>query len=192
MTKSPARERMLDAAERLFAERGYTAVTLTDIAQALGIKHASLYHHVPAGKEALYIEVTERQLARHRAGMDEVVAQHAGDLRAPLVAIADWILTHPPMDIIRMMHSDMPHIEPQQAHRLSQLALEAAIEPIADVLGAAKQRGDIDHDDVGLVAGGFFGMINSLHAVPETSLVQPRVDMATTLIDVLLRGLLKR
>ncbi|MBZ0309485.1 MAG: TetR/AcrR family transcriptional regulator, partial [Anaerolineae bacterium] len=52
-------------AEHLFAERGYTAVTLRDIAEAVGLRHASLYHHVPGGKEALFIEVTERTMKRH-------------------------------------------------------------------------------------------------------------------------------
>jgi AcrR family transcriptional regulator len=41
MDESEARERVLAAAERLFAERGYAAVTLRDIAAAVGIRHAS-------------------------------------------------------------------------------------------------------------------------------------------------------
>ena len=192
MTLSPARERVLDAAERLFAERGYTAVTLVDIAQVLGMRHASLYHHVPKGKEALFIEVTERQLMRHKAGMDEVLRQHVGDLRQQLIDVAAWLLLHPPMDILRMVHSDLPQIAAYEAHRLSQLTLEAAIEPIVQIFEAAKARGEIAHDDIGVVGGGFFGMINSLHTVPEAYLVQPRLDMAVTLIDVFLLGILKR
>ena len=55
MTKQPtlseARERVLDGAAKLFTERGYAAVTLRDIAAEVGIRHTSLYHHVPGGKE---------------------------------------------------------------------------------------------------------------------------------------------
>lgn len=51
------RENLLDTAEQLFTSRGYTAVTLKDIAKALGIKQASLYYHFPLGKEDLYVEV---------------------------------------------------------------------------------------------------------------------------------------
>lgn len=192
MVQSASRERVLDTAERLFAQRGYTAVTLMDIAEALGIRHTSLYHHVPKGKEALFIEVTERQMARHRAAMDEAIARDEGDLRAQLVGVADWLLSHPPMDIIRMTHSDLPQIVPHEAHRLSFLALQSAIEPIARIFEDARARGEIDHDDLGLVAGGFFGMINSLHAVPSGSLLQTRLEMAIQLINVFLNGLLKR
>jgi AcrR family transcriptional regulator len=192
MALSASRERVLDTAERLFAERGYTAVTLMNIAEALGMRHASLYHHVPKGKEALFIEVTERQLSRHSAAMDDAIARYEGDLRAQLVAVANWLLSHPPMDIIRMTHSDLPQIIAHEARRLSFLALEAAIEPIARIFEDARARGELEHHDLGLVAGGFFGMINSLHAVPSESLVQTRLEMAEGLIDVFLNGLLKR
>jgi AcrR family transcriptional regulator len=44
-------------AEHRLAARGYTSVTLKDIANQLGIKQASLYYHFPGGKENLYMEV---------------------------------------------------------------------------------------------------------------------------------------
>ncbi|NOK61961.1 MAG: TetR/AcrR family transcriptional regulator [Chloroflexi bacterium AL-N1] len=63
--RSDARKRVLDAAKRLFSQRRYNAVTLRDIAAEVGIRHISLYYHVPGGKEALFIEVTERSLQHH-------------------------------------------------------------------------------------------------------------------------------
>jgi AcrR family transcriptional regulator len=186
---SEARERVLQAADRLFAERGYTAVTIKDIAAAVGIRHASLYYHVPGGKEQLYIEVTERNLAQHRAGLTGAINQYDGDLPAQLNAVADWLLTHPPMDLVRMIYSDMPAIDPSEAMRLSQLALDSLIEPITTALAQAQERGEIDHDDLGLVAGGLLGMIESLHAIPATVLTQNRQVMGYSLIRVMLRGL---
>jgi AcrR family transcriptional regulator len=52
-------ERILDAAEALFAERGYAATTLRDVAAAVGVRNPSLYNHF-ASKEALYAAVLER------------------------------------------------------------------------------------------------------------------------------------
>jgi AcrR family transcriptional regulator len=188
---SEARQRVLDAADRLFARRGYTAVTIKDIAAAVGIRHASLYHHVPGGKEQLYIEVTERNLRQHHAGISEAIRKHQGDLRAQLNAVADWLLTQPPMDMVRMVYSDMPDINAAAAERLSFMAVNSLIEPVAEALEQARQNGVIAHKDVGLVAGGLVGMIESLHAVPQDSLVQTRQAMAASLIDVMLRGLAK-
>src|SRR5688500_2573667 len=130
MTAGPgteARERVLDAAEQLFAQRGYAAVTLRDIGAAVGIRHASLYHHAPGGKEALFVEVTERHLERHRAGLVSVIAAAEPDLRAQLHAAAGWLLSQPPMDLIRMTYSDMPAIAEAHAERLSWLAYGAMI-----------------------------------------------------------------
>jgi AcrR family transcriptional regulator len=197
MLNSDARERVLDAAEKLFAERGYRAVTLKDIATAIGIRHASLYHHVPGGKEELFIEVTERNLARHREGIAAAIAESPQHIRAQLKAVADWLIAQPPMDLIRMVNSDMPAIDPQQAWRLSQMASEAMIEPLHELLRQAQARGEIDHDDLGVIAGGLLGMIESMHAVPTEVRDQhgrplDRHYMAGKLIDVLLDGLMRR
>jgi TetR/AcrR family transcriptional regulator len=55
------RERILDAAETLFAERGYEGATLRDVAARVGLRTPSLYNHFDS-KEALYGAVLERDL----------------------------------------------------------------------------------------------------------------------------------
>lgn len=73
--------RILDTAEDLFAKRGFAAVKLRDIASAIGMRHASLYYYAPGGKEQLYIEVMDRVLRRHRAGLEHVIVAAGDDLR---------------------------------------------------------------------------------------------------------------
>jgi AcrR family transcriptional regulator len=189
---SEARERVLDAAERLFTERGYNSVKLKDIAKALEIAHASLYHHFPDGKRQMFVAVMERNLNRHRAALADAITKHDGDLRGQLRAIAAWLLSQPPLDFIRMSKSDLEALDPADAVRLAQLALEAMIEPIATALYAAAARGEVEHPDLGLIAGGMFGMIQSMHMVPSGDVVFSREAMVNTLIDAFLNGLLKR
>lgn len=50
---------MLDAAERLFSDRGFTAVSVRDIAQAAGVSHA-LVHRYLGSKEEIYRAVLKR------------------------------------------------------------------------------------------------------------------------------------
>ncbi len=190
MLNSEARERVLEAAERLFAEKGYKAVTLKAIAAEVGIRHATLYHHVQS-KEQLFIEVTERSLHRHRAAIEQALAGSAGSVRQQLHAVASWLLSQPPMDLVRMSHVDMPALAPEEAWRLSQLAMESLFHPVTLALYQAESRGEIEHSNLGLVAGGLVGMISSLHALPPGVSPQSPTEMAHELIDVVLNGLLK-
>ena len=57
--KSKNREEILDLAIPLFAQSGYTGVSMRDIASAVGIKAASLYHHFP-DKQTLYLQAMAR------------------------------------------------------------------------------------------------------------------------------------
>lgn len=57
----PTRERILDAAEQVFAERGYDAASLGDVAARVGIRPQGIYNHY-AGKWALWVAVLERLL----------------------------------------------------------------------------------------------------------------------------------
>ncbi len=57
----PTAERILDAAEDIFAQKGYAATSLGDVADAVGIRSPSLYNHFK-NKEALYLAVLERLL----------------------------------------------------------------------------------------------------------------------------------
>ena len=53
------RERILDVAEGIFADRGFDGTTLRDVASRVGIRTPSLYNHFRS-KEALYAAVLER------------------------------------------------------------------------------------------------------------------------------------
>jgi len=57
----PTRERILAAAEKLFARRGFSGTSIRDITDAVGIKPPALYNHFP-NKEDLYAEVLAASL----------------------------------------------------------------------------------------------------------------------------------
>lgn len=59
---STTKERILETALALFAERGYAGTSMSDLAGALGITKGALYRHY-AGKEAIFAAIIARMEA---------------------------------------------------------------------------------------------------------------------------------
>ncbi|MBW4438664.1 MAG: TetR/AcrR family transcriptional regulator [Pleurocapsa minor GSE-CHR-MK-17-07R] len=183
--------RILDASENLFSELGYTAVTLQDIAAAVDMRHASLYYYAPHGKEDLYIAVMERGFRHHGEGLAQAIADAGDDFRARVHAVAHWFATHPPIDLGRIVRSDMPHINPADATRLIEFSLETLRQPIAAVIREASAQGLVQADDPDFVAMALVGLLQSVHNVPERFLPTQahRVQAAQACADMLIDGL---
>ncbi len=76
---------LTDIAFAIFAQRGYDASSMDDVARAAGITKASIYHHV-SGKEALLERGLERALDALFAVLDEPEVS-AGPVRERLAVI---------------------------------------------------------------------------------------------------------
>ncbi len=101
------RDRVLQVAQALFAERGYRGTSLRDIAKRIGIKAPSLLHHFPS-KQQLYLAVLDKMfesledaanaIAWGRESRQERMRQAIGDT-------IDFIASHP--DFVRIMWKEM-------------------------------------------------------------------------------------
>ncbi len=65
-------ERVLDAAENLFAEKGFEATSLGEVADQVGIRSPSLYNHFK-NKEALYLAVLDRLFRKFNQPLNELM-----------------------------------------------------------------------------------------------------------------------
>ena len=90
--------RLLDAAENLFADKGYEAASLREIAGAAGIREPGLYNYFRS-KEDLYGAVLDRALSPMDSAM-QIHLEGQGNLQAftslPEV-MTDLLLEHPQM-----------------------------------------------------------------------------------------------
>ena len=64
MKQEDTKQRILDKALELFSARGYDAVSVGEIAEAVGIRAPSLYNHFP-GKQAIFDAIVESTAAQY-------------------------------------------------------------------------------------------------------------------------------
>jgi len=70
--KPKSKTDILDLAIPLFAKSGYAGVSMRDIANVVGIKAASLYHHFP-DKQSLYLQAIARAFEDKAQGFAEAL-----------------------------------------------------------------------------------------------------------------------
>ena len=81
--RSETAEQILDLAETLIQTRGYSAFSYQDIADALGIRKASIHYHFPS-KTDLGIAVVDRYVARFGAALAAIEADQSQSSMAVL------------------------------------------------------------------------------------------------------------
>lgn len=94
--RTPRAERtraaLLDAAERLFAERGFAATRLEDVAREVGIRRASIVYHFP-DKAALHEAVLGRALGELRERVEGALGGDAALEARIEAAVGAWVDT---------------------------------------------------------------------------------------------------
>lgn len=86
-----ARDGVITAAGRLFAEKGFAGTQMAEVARAAGMGVGTLYKHVPS-KEALFGAMLERFFGGLLARAQGALAAPAADLPAALAAYAEAAL----------------------------------------------------------------------------------------------------
>jgi AcrR family transcriptional regulator len=106
--RSPqAHQKVLEAALRLFSERGIDRASMDAIADASGVSKATIYKHW-TDKDALLLEVLA-----HLSGFNESPCFDSGDTRADLRAV----LAHkPPSEHAEKHRQILPHLIAYSAH----------------------------------------------------------------------------
>lgn len=187
--KSDATQRVLDVAEQLFMARGYNAITLRDIASELGIKQASLYYHFPGGKEQLYVAVAERVFARYRIGIVTAITQAGDHIEDQLQAVALWFSAQPPINLIGMMHADMPALTPKQSAQLSESLFHNIFGPLQGTFQRARESGQVRPLEPAMMTGAFLALMDGMMVSHARPAMPPIAQSANAIADLFFNGL---
>ncbi|ULH18060.1 TetR/AcrR family transcriptional regulator (plasmid) [Deinococcus sp. KNUC1210] len=90
MTGHPTtRDRILDVAQHLVQQRGFSSVAYRDISTALGIRNASIHHHFPS-KTDLGVAMVNR----YRTQIETLLIQLSSTERSPLQRLHQYLAAY--------------------------------------------------------------------------------------------------
>ncbi|WIG62065.1 MAG: hypothetical protein OJF49_004814 [Ktedonobacterales bacterium] len=72
--KEATRQRLLDAAEQVFAEKGYYATGVDDIIHASASSKGGFYFHFPKGKQAIFLALIDALVPKLAAAVDRAIS----------------------------------------------------------------------------------------------------------------------
>src|SRR5213592_2175766 len=113
---SARREELTRTAARLFAERGYHGTSLADLAEALGIQKASLYHHIES-KEDLLWEVAWEGAEAFHAALDAVPPEARATERIRLALRGHLAVVGGQLDVATVFVREWRHLGGERRER---------------------------------------------------------------------------
>ncbi len=184
--KAQRRERYLDAAAKLFAARGFHAVSIEELGAAVGVSGPALYRHF-SSKEAMLTELLVSASERLLVGYQNTVSQGLPDAETirNLVAFhVDFALAE--RDVIRIQDRELANLPTESNHHVRQLQrqyVDGWVE-IASRLRPRDRRADLQ-----VRMHAVFGILNS---TPYNAGFDAVADVRTILADAALASLFGR
>jgi AcrR family transcriptional regulator len=145
------RERILEAAELLFADRGYAGTRLHEIAREVGVQKASLFHHF-ASKEDLYRAVLDEGHQQSQLALQKALAGGGpplASIRALTEAYIDMVVARPERTKI-LLRESLGDAPPGPPPHDSQRILGAVVDFVSDW---QRQMGNPEVDTRALLVG---------------------------------------
>src|SRR5947209_19769718 len=156
-TTVSTRERLLDAAQGLIEQGGYSAATVVAIAERAGVASGTLYRHF-SSKEELFVSLFRTVCDRELTAMQTAAEQTPSDaapaerLETVLVTFARRALRRPRLAWALIAEPVDPLVD---AERLAYRAQYARL--IAETLRTGVERGELPPQNPELVAAALVG-----------------------------------
>ncbi|BAZ03549.1 TetR/AcrR family transcriptional regulator [Calothrix sp. NIES-3974] len=192
-SEAQTRDRILQAAQKLFAAQGYDGTTTRDLAQAAGVAEGTLFRHF-ANKKAILVEVATK-------GWVEILTDLLTELSemgsykavAQVMRRRMWNM-HKNSDLLRVCFMEA-QFHPDLRDRIQEEIIEKMSGVAEAYFQEAMDKGVYRQMDAKLVAKVFLGMFaiagfsDSTIMSPESS-PQELQKMAEGLADIFLNGVL--
>lgn len=184
--------KILEFGGRLFAEKGFEATSMRDIASAAGVSKALLYHHF-ANKDEIYARVSFLATKDLYAYVEERIPSEgtcAEKLRAYMIASASFFADHRDSWIAA---STAFWSDPDR-HRLeTRIAKRRQFEQrLRDIIAEGIEAGEFGPCDPAMAGRLILSGINWMHRWFDPEKGLSAEDIADQYADILLGGLIRR
>lgn len=173
--KAERSDALMSAAAVLFAERGFSGVSLEDIGAAVGVSGPAVYRHF-AGKQALLgalLVGVSRELVSGGTAVSEAAADDEARMRDLIRFHVHFALGN--AELIRVQDRDLPHLTDQdrtEVRRLQRTYIGLWIDALSALVDAPRE-------ELRLRVQAGFGLINS---TPHSTRTATRRESATAAV----------
>lgn len=183
------REGILEAAARIFSEKGFHATSMQDIAEAVDLQKASLYHHFQSKQEIL-VEILDRALDLINNRLESVQAQPLSadeKLRRAMVSYMQTIADNKNLAAVLLleMRSIDPNLISHQASRREKFE-----RLWSDLIVEGKRQGIFNNVDPSMTGRAILGVLNWTVTWYRQDGPRSANEIAELFADLLLDGLL--
>ena len=163
------KNKILDAAEQMVQDRGLNAVSFQDLADAVGLRKPSVFHHFK-NKEELTLALIDRCATKHGPQYAEVVAKDIPGpekLRQIANIFEDGLVNRRPC-LLAALGSSINTMPPNAVEQLHTTA-QGAVERFAVVFEQGRRDGTLKFEgEPELAAMSFFAMLQGLQILART------------------------
>jgi len=154
-----ARERILAAAENLFAERGFAGTSMQTIADAASVNKAMLYYYFK-NKRDLYRSVIRDGLDEMGRLMDEVAGQTGSALeKVSEIARRSYLAIWERPGVLHMIHRELYEPGERSGVRVTERARQH-IARVESIIREGIERGELRAVDPAMAVRSLFGMLH--------------------------------
>lgn len=191
-------DRILTAAEALFAEAGFNAVSMNAIAERAGVSKANIFHHF-SSKNALYLAVLKAACEESRTHIERLGSESGTFVerfRGFALSHLKNILEH--AQLSRLISRDLLEKGPQRGKEFAEQVFGQNFARVVEILRSGQARGELRPDvDPAMVATlviaanvFFFQSRDVLRHLPGVGFTEAPEQYNRMLVDIMLHGIL--
>ncbi len=181
---------IVKAASKLFKERGFSAVTMRDLAQEMGIKAASLYNHIQSKDEILSL-VVMKVAKEFDDAMNSIVVMQA----TPSEKLKRIIETHVAIsirneDAMASVNNDWMHLSAPDIEDFMKMRTDYEGN-VRRTIQEGIEKGEIRPQDPEMMLFSLLSTLNTLYLWYAKREVKDIDQLTQEMTQILLKGVLK-